>query len=96
MGYVVRLLDGVCHLFIKDASEILMRKCTRHVVVHCDGTNKVPGGPGIETTPIGLLKEDNISFTITSYASHTLHTIVLCYRDFRSWPLKGVQLTDNG
>jgi Ca2+-transporting ATPase len=96
MGCVVRLPDGVYRLFIKGASEILTRKCTRHVVVHRDGANEVPGGSGIETAPIGLLEEDNISRTITFYASQTLRTIALCYRDFSSWPPKGVHLMDDG
>jgi Ca2+-transporting ATPase len=96
MGCVVRLPDGVYRLFIKGASEILTRKCARHVVVHRNGANEVPGGSGIETVPIGLLEEDNISRTITFYASQTLRTIALCYRDFRSWPPKGVQLMDDG
>ena len=99
MGCVVRLPDGVCHLFIKGASEILTRKRTRHVAVHRDVANEVPpipGGSGIETAPIGLLEEDNISRAITFYASQTLRTIALCYRDFRSWPPKGVQLMDDG
>ena len=98
MGCVVRLPDGVCRLFIKGASEILTRKCTCHVAVHHNGANEVPpipGGSGIETAPIGLLEEDNISRTITFYASQTLRMITLCYRDFRSWPPKGVQLMDD-
>ena len=58
MGCVVRLPDGVHRLFMKGASEILMRKSMRHVVVHRNGTNNVPSGTGIETAPIGELEED--------------------------------------
>jgi Ca2+-transporting ATPase len=96
MGCVVRLPDGNYRLFIKGASEILSRKCTRHVVVHRDEANNVPGGSGVQTAPIGELEEDNIQRTITFYASQTLRTIALCYRDFRSWPPNGVQLRDDG
>jgi P-type Ca2+ transporter type 2C len=96
MGCVVRLPDGVHRLFLKGASEILTRKSTRHVIVHRDGANPVPGGSGVETAPIGELEEDNISRTITFYASQTLRTIALCYRDFRSWPPKGARLMDDG
>ena len=92
MACVVRLPDGFYRLFIKGASEILSRKCTRHVVVHRDEANNVPGGSGVQTALIGELEEDNIQHTITSYASQTLRTIALCYRDFRSWPPNGVQL----
>jgi P-type Ca2+ transporter type 2C len=96
MGCLVRLPDGIHRLFVKGASEILTRKSTRHVIVHRDGANDVPDGTGIETAPIGKLQEDNISRTITFYASQTLRTIALCYRDFRSWPPKGAQLMDDG
>lgn len=91
MGCLVRLPDGIHRLFMKGASEILMQKSTRHVIMHRDGANDVPGGTGIETAPIGKLEEDNISRTITFYASQTLRTIALCYRDFRSWPPKSAQ-----
>lgn len=96
MGCVVRLPDGVHRLFLKGASEILTRKSSRYVIVHRDGANDAPGGSGIETALIGELEEDNISRTITFYASQTLRTIALCYRDFRSWPPKGAQLMDDG
>jgi Ca2+-transporting ATPase len=97
MGCVVRLPDGVYRLYIKGASEILARKCTRHVVVYRDGANdNSGGGGGIETTPIGELEVENISRTIISYASQTLHTIALCYRDFRRWPPDGVRRLDDG
>jgi Ca2+-transporting ATPase len=96
MGCVVRLPDGIHRLFIKGASEILSRKCTRHVVVHRDGTDNVPGGTGVQTALNTEFEEDNIQRTITFYASQTLRTIALCYRDFRSWPPKGVQSMDDG
>ena len=95
MGCVVRLPDGVHRLYIKGASEILTQKCTHHVVVNPDGANENAGGSGIETAPIGDIEEDNISRTITFYASQTLRTIALCYRDFRRWPPNDVQLLDN-
>lgn len=95
MGCVVRLPDGVHRLYIKGASEILTQKCTRHVVVHRDGADENADGDGIETAPIGDLEEANISRTITFYASQTLRTIALCYRDFRHWPPHHVQLLDN-
>jgi Ca2+-transporting ATPase len=87
MGCVVRLPDGTHRLYVKGASEILTRKCTRHVVVR-DPANAGPSGDEVETVPIGELEEDNISRTITFYASQTLRTIALCYRDFSSWPPK--------
>jgi Ca2+-transporting ATPase len=95
MGCIVRLPDGVHRLYIKGASDVLTQKCTRYVVVHRDGANENAGGGGIETAPIGDLEEDNISRTITFYASQTLRTIALCYRDFRCWPPDDVRRMDN-
>jgi P-type Ca2+ transporter type 2C len=95
MGCLVQLPDGIHRLFMKGASEILMQKSTCHVIVHRDGANDVSGGTRIETASIGKLEEDNISRTITFYTSQTLHTITLCYCDFRSWPPKGAQLVDD-
>jgi len=39
---------------MKGVSEILMPKCTRHVIVHRDGADDIPG----ETAQIGELEED--------------------------------------
>lgn len=51
MGVVVRLPTGACRLLLKGASEILTKRCTRHVVV------QNPGGPplpdAIATNEIG-------------------------------------------
>ncbi|KAI0255139.1 hypothetical protein BJV78DRAFT_1279731 [Lactifluus subvellereus] len=47
--------------------------------------NSAPSGE-VETAPIGEPEEDNISRTISSYASQTLRTVALCYRDFSHWP----------
>jgi len=94
MGCVVRLPDGSYRLYIKGASGVLARKCTRHVVVYHDTANEAPGGNEVETVPIGEIEEDNISRTITFYASQALRTIALCYRDFPYWPPQGARLLD--
>ncbi|KAH9052974.1 calcium-translocating P-type ATPase [Lactarius deliciosus] len=94
MGCVVRLPDGSHRLYIKGASEVLARKCTRHVVAYRDSANKALGSNQVETMPIGEMEEDNISRTITFYASQALRTIALCYRDFPHWPPPGTRLLD--
>ena len=90
MGCMVRFPDGRHRLYVKGASEILARNCTRHVVV----SDAAPSANEAETAPIRALEHDIISRTITSYASQALRTIALCYRDFPSWPPKGAQLLD--
>ena len=88
MGCMVRFPGGRYRLYVKGASEILARNCTRHVVVG----DAAPSANEAETAPIRALEQDIISRTITSYASQALRTIALCYRDFPSWPPTGAQL----
>jgi Ca2+-transporting ATPase len=91
MGCVVRLPDGSHRLYVKGASEILARNCTRHVVVG----DAAPSANEAETAPIGALEQHIISRAITSYASQSLRTIALCYRDLPSWPPRGAHLWGN-
>lgn len=93
MGVVVKLPGGGYRLYAKGASEILSKKCTRHVVVNRDG-NFGTTTDAVQTNPIDELAQENISRTIIFYANQTLRTIALCYRDFSSWPPAGSTLTD--
>lgn len=92
MGVVVKLPGGGYRLYAKGASEILSKKCTRHVVVNRDGNFDTTGA--VQTNPIDELARENVSRTIIFYANQTLRTIALCYRDFSSWPPAGSTLTD--
>jgi P-type Ca2+ transporter type 2C len=107
MGVIVRKESGRRYrVFFKGASEILSKKCTRHVVVgpslhgETDGLdaakkrlNEDEEDGAIETKEIDSLAEENISRTIIFYANQTLRTIALCYRDLDSWP-PDVELTE--
>ncbi|KAI0636062.1 calcium-translocating P-type ATPase [Trametes polyzona] len=86
MGVVVRLPNGRYRVYLKGASEILTKNCTRHVVVERESNDK-----DVQTKELDELSRDNISRTIIFYANQTLRTIALCYRDFESWPPPGVQ-----
>jgi P-type Ca2+ transporter type 2C len=93
MGVVVRHKSGY-RLYLKGASEILSKQCTRHVVVHEDGN--YGSSMEIETGEIDDLDRDNISRTIIFYANQTLRTIALCYKDLETWPPRGVETNDEG
>ncbi|KAG7089723.1 hypothetical protein E1B28_011378 [Marasmius oreades] len=93
MGIVVKTGDGRYRLHAKGASEILSRRCTRHVVVGRPG-KEFPEDASIETKEIGELESDNISRTIIFYANQTLRTIALCYREFEQWPPKDATMED--
>ncbi|KAG5642715.1 hypothetical protein DXG03_002291 [Asterophora parasitica] len=100
MGVVVKKERGSGYrVYFKGASEILSKKCRRHVVVgrpREEGQDQEKSQAeaeeegNVETTEIGALEEENISRTIIFYANQSLRTIALCYRDFESWPPAGM------
>lgn len=74
---VSKLDDGRYRMYVKGASEILLGKCDRIV---SDATKELVDRP---------LTEDNretLEQVITTYASRSLRTLGLVYRDFESWP----------
>lgn len=89
MGVVVETHDGRWRVYLKGASEILTKKCTRHVVVPGPGEAAKDNEDEVETSEVDNAARDNISRTISFYASQALRTIALCYRDLESWPPKG-------
>jgi Ca2+-transporting ATPase len=76
-GVVVKLVDGRYRLYVKGASEILLAKCESII---SDATKELSG------MPISEEDRDTLERLITSYASRSLRTIGLVYRDFESWP----------
>ena len=90
MGVVVRLNSGQYRLFLKGASEILTKRCTRHVVVSKNADQRQGPDDEIETKAINEFTKDNISRTIIFYANQMLRTFALCYRYFDAWPPPGI------
>ena len=92
MGVVVKLPGGKWRFYVKGASEVLTKKCVKHVVVESLGhfVNKTE----VETSPIDERKRESIFDTITFYANQTLRTIAVCYRDLDNWPPAGVYGVD--
>ncbi|GKT41889.1 calcium-transporting ATPase PAT1 [Colletotrichum spaethianum] len=80
MATVVKLPDGKYRVYVKGASEILLKQC-----------NRVLENPGSsELSAVDMTAEDREMFaqTINSYAGQTLRTIGSSFRDFDSWPPK--------
>ncbi|KAJ6544760.1 calcium-transporting ATPase [Mycena vulgaris] len=94
MGVVVKTKQGRFRLYLKGASEILSKKCIRHVVVHKDGASAESASGEIETGAIDELANDNITRTTIFYANQMLRTIALCYRDLDSWPPRDMSHDD--
>ena len=96
MGVVIKR-DGGYRLYLKGASEILTKNCSRHVVVSpSDSPSRPPsadpsGKEDVETLQFDESTITNISKTIIFYANQSLRTIALCYRDFESWPPPGAE-----
>jgi len=87
MGTVVEL-DGVHRLYVKGASEVLVRKCTRNIQFSAE--------KGVWDTELTTDDAESLNRLITGYASHSLRTISLVYRDFEQWPPTGARTLDDG
>lgn len=86
MATVVSKADGGYRMYVKGASEILLGRCS--TIIH-DPTQGTTAGP---------LTEDNtktLNDVISSYAKRSLRTIGICFKDFESWPPKGVRSDEN-
>lgn len=81
MAAVVKLHDSLYRVLVKGASEILLGKCTRIIQ---------DPAKGITETDMNHEYLEILTDTITSFASRSLRTIGLVYRDFEQWPPKGI------
>lgn len=86
MGVVVKLDKNRYRLYVKGASEILLAKCT-----------SIIRDPTKDTSNTQLTDDnrETINNLITSYATRSLRTIALLYRDFDRWPPRGARYTDS-
>lgn len=91
MGAVIRHAHGY-RLYVKGASDILVKLCRWHVVVQ-EGTVADDTRDDVEVAEIDDFSEMNIARTSIFYASETLRPIALCYKDFPSWPPPGTQVS---
>jgi Ca2+-transporting ATPase len=76
-GAVAKLSDGRYRMYVKGASEILLAMCDKIVT---DAQKEL-----VEAPMTGDNRE-TLEQVITTYASRSLRTIGLVYRDFESWP----------
>ncbi|KAK0615692.1 calcium-translocating P-type ATPase [Bombardia bombarda] len=77
MATIVKLSENKYRAYVKGASEILLARCTKVV--------EDTGDPILVSNLTDDAREE-LSQAITSYASQTLRTIAISYRDFASWP----------
>lgn len=86
MGIVVKLADGRARLYVKGASEIILSKC-----------ESMLGSPTKDASTTTMSAEDmrGVSALIDEYASRSLRTIGVAYRDFSSWPPREGRRSEN-
>lgn len=74
---VAKLSNGHYRMYVKGASEILLGKCDRIVT---------DAAKGLFEAPLIGDNRETLEHVITTYASRSLRTIGMVYRDFESWP----------
>lgn len=82
MGIFIQLPDGKVRLYVKGASEIVLGKCTEII--------RDPA-KDITNSPLTADNEQSVKNLIDSYASRSLRTIGIIYRDFEQWPPRNVK-----
>ncbi|OTB03628.1 hypothetical protein M426DRAFT_173820 [Hypoxylon sp. CI-4A] len=82
MGVVVQLDNGTARLYVKGASEIVLKKCS---TILRDPTQD------LTSTPITLDDVETVKALIEDYASRSLRTIGIVYRDFEKWPPRNIR-----
>ncbi|CZT43099.1 probable putative calcium P-type ATPase NCA-2 [Rhynchosporium secalis] len=85
MGVVIKLETGKYRLYVKGASEILLEKCSE---VIRDPTQEPSSSPMTDDNRQTLLN------LIENYASRSLRTIAIVYRDFDKWPPMGARTAE--
>ena len=86
MAAVIKLGEKRYRMLVKGASEILLGRCSQMIK---DPTAK------ITETPITNQMIQTMEQTISTYASRSLRTIGLLYRDFSQWPPRGIPTQDD-
>ncbi|KAI1268002.1 putative calcium P-type ATPase [Xylariaceae sp. FL1019] len=86
MGVVAKLDNGGARLYVKGASEILLAKCTKLV---SDPTKD------LSTSSMTSENTQSIKAAIEHYASRSLRTISIVYRDFERWPPRNAKRAED-
>ncbi|KAG0093250.1 hypothetical protein BGZ92_006743 [Podila epicladia] len=89
MATIVQMGPNKFRLHAKGASEIIMKRCSKVIQI---------ADRDAEVTELELVEDlqTQVHKTIISYASQSLRTIGIAYRDFESWPPANIELTEDG
>lgn len=86
MAVIIKLANGKYRMLVKGASEILIAKSTRIIA---DPTISV-GDRAASSEQI-----EELNRIVNTYASKSLRTIAMLYRDFSQWPPQGAESSDD-
>ncbi|KAI4125997.1 MAG: hypothetical protein LQ338_003979 [Usnochroma carphineum] len=78
MGVVIRLASGSYRLLVKGAAEIMLEHATQELAD--------VSGESLETTVLSESAALRVSDNIEDFATQSLRTIAMLYRDFPQWP----------
>ncbi|KAK4202182.1 hypothetical protein QBC40DRAFT_46258 [Triangularia verruculosa] len=86
MGSVIQLPGNKHRLLVKGAPEVVLERCSTAVA---DPTQP------LSPTPLQVSDKTAISDAVSQYASLSLRTLALAYRDLDSWPPEGKHADDS-
>ncbi|WFD07628.1 P-type Ca(2+) transporter [Malassezia vespertilionis] len=89
MGVVVKTDNGY-RFYTKGASEVLLQRSTACVVAKAGESHS----DQIPTLPMDEAMRSTLETTIHDFASQSLRTISMCYRNFDSWPPPGASMLE--
>ncbi|KAK6542160.1 hypothetical protein TWF694_007925 [Orbilia ellipsospora] len=86
MAAVVKLSNGKFRLYVKGASEILLKQ-----------TTSIIADPNSSVSEMALSgsQTEAIEASIVTFAKRSLRTIALVYRDFTEWPPRGARVEED-
>ncbi|KAG0325302.1 hypothetical protein BGZ99_000818 [Dissophora globulifera] len=101
MATITQIGPKQFRLHAKGASEIIMKRCDKILQVPSSADQSTPlsdNDRNTEVTEMDLTSElqTKIHKTIISYATQSLRTIGIAYRDFESWPPADIELNNDG
>ncbi|KAG0083100.1 hypothetical protein BGZ93_002034, partial [Podila epicladia] len=99
MATIVQIGPNKFRLHAKGASEIIMKRCDKVIQLSSSGDNPLSEKDRMaDMTELELSSDlqTQVHKTIISYATQSLRTIGIAYRDFESWPPAGVDLNVDG
>ncbi|KAG0201269.1 hypothetical protein BGX28_005842 [Mortierella sp. GBA30] len=101
MATIVQMGPNKFRLHAKGASEIIMKRCDKVIQISSSPDQDTPLSEKDRAADITELElvgdlQTQVHKTIISYATQSLRTIGIAYRDFESWPPAGVELNGDG